>query len=99
MKNVNINTFDNKCKKDKEIFFFILKRIILASCVILLFFILAKKDEENKNEVINAFKNDNELICNSSIVSIKNGYQFKEDKKFFVSNGVNIFNLKRCNLK
>ena len=58
-----------------------------------------KKDEENKNEVINAFKNANEVICKSSIVSIKNGYKFEENKEYFVSNGENIFNLKRCSLK
>lgn len=48
-----------------------------------------KKDEENKNKV----------ICKSSIVSIKNGYKFEENKEYFVSNGENIFNLKRCSLK
>ena len=48
-----------------------------------------KKDEENKNKV----------ICNSSIVFIKNGYKFEENKEYFVSNGENIFNLKRCSLK
>ena len=67
--------------------------------VILLFVILDKKDEENKNEVINAFKDANEVICKSSIVSIKNGYKFEENKEYFVSNGENIFNLKRCSLK
>ena len=53
----------------------------------------------NKNEVINAFKDANEVICKSSIVSIKNGYKFEENKEYFVSNGENIFNLKRCSLK
>ena len=74
----------------------ICKRLI---SVILLFVILDKKDEENKNEIINAFKNANEVICKSSIVSIKNGYKFEENKEYFVSNGENIFNLKRCSLK
>ena len=48
---------------------------------------------------INAFKDANEVICKSSIVSIKNGYKFEENKEYFVSNGENIFNLKRCSLK
>ena len=95
----NINVLNDECKKDKELFFFSLRRIILAICIVLLSFILDKNDEENENNVINAFKNGNEVICKSSIVSIKNGYQFEENKEFFVSNGVNIFNLKRCNLK
>ena len=90
---------DIECKKDKELFFSIVKRIVLAISVILLFVILDKKDEENKNEVINAFKDANEVICKSSIVSIKNGYKFEENKEYFVSNGENIFNLKRCSLK
>ena len=94
----NVNSLD-ECKKQKEAFFFILRRIILASCVLLLFFILDKKDEINEYEVINAFKNGNEIICDSSIVSIKNGYEFEKNREFFVSNGVNIFNLKRCVLK
>ena len=76
-----------------------MKRIVLAISVILLFVILDKKDEENKNEVINAFKNANEVICKSSIVSIKNGYNFEENRKFFVNDGANIFNLKKCSLK
>ena len=94
----NVNSLD-ECKKQKEAFFFILRRIILASCVLLLFFILNMYEQKSKNEVINAFKNGNEVICNSSIVSIKNGYKFEENKEYFVSNGENIFNLKRCSLK
>ena len=93
MKNESIKTLDNKCKKDKETFFFILRRIILALCVILLFFILYKIEEGNKNEVISAFKDGNDVICKSSIVSIKNGYNFEENRKFFVNDGANIFNL------
>ena len=96
---IDSNSLDDECKKDKELFFSIVKRIVLAISVILLFVILDKKDEENKNEVINAFKNVNEVICKSSIVSIKNGYKFEENKEYFVSNGENIFNLKRCSLK
>ena len=95
----NVNYLSDECKKQKEAFFFILRRIILASCVLLLFFILNIYEQKSKNEVINAFKNGNEVICNSSIVSIKNGYKFEENKEYFVSNGENIFNLKRCSLK
>ena len=95
----NVNYLSDECKKQKEAFFFILRRIILASCVLLLFFILNMYEQKSKNEVINAFKNGNEVICNSSIVSIKNGYKFEENKEYFVSNGENIFNLKRCSLK
>ena len=86
---IDSNSLKDECKKDKELFFSIVKRIVLAISVILLFVILDKKDEENKNEV----------ICKSSIVSIKNGYKFEENKEYFVSNGENIFNLKRCSLK
>ena len=96
---IDSNALNDECKKDKELFFSIVKRIVLAISVILLFVILDKKDEENKNEVINAFKNANEVICKSSIVSIKNGYKFEENKEYLVSNGENIFNLKRCSLK
>ena len=97
---IDSNSLKDECKKDKELFFSIVKRIVLAISVILLFVVLDKKDEQkSKNEVINAFKNGNEVICNSSIVSIKNGYEFEKNREFFVSNGVNIFNLKRCVLK
>ena len=61
--------------------------------------ILCVPTEGNKNEVISAFKDGNDVICKSSIVSIKNGYKFEENKEYFVSNGENIFNLKRCSLK
>ena len=96
---IDSNSLNDECKKNKELVFSIVKRIVLAISVILLFVVLDKKDEENKNEVINAFKDANEVICKSSIVSIKNGYKFEENKEYFVSNGENIFNLKRCSLK
>ena len=96
---IDSNSLKDECKKDKELFFSIVKRIVLAISVILLSVILDKIDEENKNEVIYAFKDANEVICKSSIVSIKNGYKFEENKEYFVSNGENIFNLKRCSLK
>ena len=95
----NIISLNNECKKEKEFFFFCLRRIILAICVMLLFFILDKKEKQNENEIINTFKEGQEVICKSSIVSIKNGYEFEPNKEFFVSNGINIFNLKKCNLK
>ena len=99
MENININSLNNECKKDKELFFTILRRIILAICVLLLLFVIYEIEKNNKNEIINAFKNNKELICDSLLVSIANGYEFEKDNEFIVSNGVNIFNLKRCNLK
>lgn len=99
MENININSLNNECKKDKELFFIILRRIILAICVLLLLYVIYEIEKNNKNEVINAFKNNKELICDSLLVSIANEYVFEKDNEFIVSNGVNIFNLKRCNLK
>ena len=99
MENININSLNNECKKDKELFFSILRRIILAICVLLLLYVIYEIEKNNKNEIINAFKNNKELICDSLLVSIGNGYEFEKDNEFIVSNGVNIFNLKRCNLK
>ena len=99
MENININSLNNECKKDKELFFTILRRIILAICVLLLLYVIYEIEKNNKNEIINAFKNNKELICDSLLVSIANGYVFEKDNEFIVSNGVNIFNLKRCNLK
>ncbi|MBU3014703.1 hypothetical protein KO488_08040 [Poseidonibacter lekithochrous] len=95
----NINSLNNECKKDKELFFTILRRIILAICVLLLLYVIYEIEKNNKNEVINAFKNNKELICDSLLVSIANGYVFEKNNEFIVSNGVNILNLKRCNLK
>lgn len=95
----NIISLNDECKKEKEFFFFCLRRIILAICVMLLFFILDKKEKQDESEIINTFKEGQEVICKSSIVSIKNGYKFEPNKEFFVSNGINIFNLKKCNLK
>ena len=99
MENININSLNNECKKDKELFFIILRRIILAICVLLLLYVIYEIEKNNKNEIINAFKNNKELICDSLLVSIANGYVFEKDNEFIVSSGVNIFNLKRCNLK
>ena len=76
MENININSLNNECKKDKELFFTILRRIILAICVLLLLYVIYEIEKNNKNEIINAFKNNKELICDSLLVSIANGYEF-----------------------
>jgi preprotein translocase subunit YajC len=99
MENINSSSLNNECKKDKELFFSILKRIILALCVLLLLFILNEKDKESKNQILNSFKDGNEVICKSLIVSIKNGYKFEENKEVFISDGVNIFDIRKCKLR
>lgn len=62
MENININSLNNECKKDKELFFTILRRIILAICVLLLLYVIYEIEKNNKNEIINAFKNNKELL-------------------------------------
>ena len=49
-------------------------------------------------KLIESFNMGKELICNTKVVSLKNGYSFDE-KNETVSEGVNIFRIKNCHEK
>lgn len=90
---------NEECKKEKEKFFSILKRVIFTLTIILIFLLLIKHQRDNEQKIIDAFNDNKELICKSSIVSLSKGYKFEKNSEDLISNGVDIFNIKRCTLR
>ena len=99
------NTHENQtvskkanCQKEKNQFFSALIKIIIVCIVILATIHLQYQTKENKNTLIETFKNGKDLVCNTKIVSLKNGYIFNEKDKT-VSEGINIFRIENCRVK
>lgn len=94
------NNYENKidCKKEKSQFLRVLIKIFIASILITTTSFLVTKTIENKEKLIESFKMGKDLICNTKVVSLKNGYLFDE-KNETVSEGINIFRIKNCHEK
>ena len=99
------NTHENQtvskkanCQKEKNQFFSALIKIIIVCIVILATIHLQYQTKENKNTLIETFKNGKDLVCNTKVVSLKNGYIFNEKDKT-VSEGINIFRVENCRVK
>ena len=86
------------CKKEKNQFFSALSKIIIVCIVILATVHLQYQTKENKNTLIETFKSGKDLVCNTKVVSLKNGYIFN-DKDNTVSEGINIFRIENCRVK
>ena len=86
------------CKKEKNQFFSALNKIIIVCIVILVTVHLQYQTKENKDRLIETFKNGKDLVCNTKVVSLKNGYIFNEKDKT-VSEGINIFRIENCRVK
>ena len=86
------------CKKEKNQFFSALNKIIIVCIVILVTVHLQYQTKENKDRLIETFKNGKDLVCNTKVVSLKNGYIFNEKDKT-VSEGINIFRIENCSVK
>lgn len=97
MKNENISY--NECIKDKELFFSILLRLVLTIVIIALMAFIYKSTKDTQRNIIDSFKNGKELICESSVVSIANKFEFEKNNQYLITNGVDIFNIKKCTLK
>ena len=75
------------------------KRLIIIVCIVILATIhLQYQTKENKDRLIETFKNGKDLVCNTKVVSLKNGYIFNEKDKT-VSEGINIFRVENCRVK
>lgn len=97
MKNENISY--NECIKDKELFFSILLRLVLTIVIIALMAFIYKSTKDTQRNIIDSFKNGKELICESSVVSIANKFEFEKNNQYLITNGVDIFNIKKCSLR
>ena len=74
-------------------------KILLAIGAFFMIYNWQQSTIKDKEDLIEAFNSNKELICFSKIVSISNGYKFDEKRVNYVTDGVNIFFISRCNLK
>ena len=93
-----MNKLETDCQKEKNQFFSALSNIIIVFIVILATIHLQYQTKENKDRLIETFKNGKDLICNTKVISLKNGYIFNEKDKT-VSEGINIFRVENCRVK
>ena len=93
-----MNKLETDCQKEKNQFFSALTKIIIVCVVILATIHLQYQTKENKHRLIETFKNGKDLVCNTKVVSLKNGYIFNEKDKT-VSEGINIFRVENCRVK
>ena len=90
---------DKENKDEKKLFVSIFSIIILAIGAFLIVYNWQQSTIKDKEDLIEAFNSNKELICFSKIVSISNGYKFDEKRVNYVTDGVNIFLISRCSLK
>ena len=84
---------------ERKLFVSIFLIIILAISAFFIVYNWQQSTIKDKEDLIEAFKTSKELICFSKVVSISNGYKFDEKRVNYVTDGVNIFLISRCNLK
>ena len=84
---------------ERKLFVNIFLIIILAIGAFFIVYNWQQSTIKDKEDLIEAFNSNKELICFSKIVSISNGYKFDEKRVNYVTDGSNIFFISRCSLK
>ena len=84
---------------ERKLFVSIFLIIILAIGAFFIVYNWQQSTIKDKEDLIEAFNSNKELICFSKIVSISNGYKFDEKRVNYVTDGVNIFLISRCSIK
>ena len=84
---------------ERKLFVSIFLIIILAISAFFIVYNWQQSTIKDKEDLIEAFKTNKELICFSKVVSISNGYKFDEKRVNYVTDGVNIFLISRCSIK
>lgn len=82
--------------REKKLFLQIIQRVIFAVIAILIVYFTMRDEKKVINKNIELFENNKELMCKDKIVSKSNGYKLIEDKKYYISNKDEIFNLLYC---
>ena len=88
-----------KENSERKLFVSIFLIIILAIGAFLIVYNWQQSTIKDKEDLIEAFNSNKELICFSKIASISKGYKFDEKRTDFITDGVNIFLISRCSLK
>lgn len=85
--------------KEKNLFFSMIRAIVLAVIIFSFIFTIQRNGIIEKENLINAFNSNEQIVCSSKIVSLNNGFKFDEKRENYVTNGVNIFLISKCTLK
>ena len=85
--------------KEKKLFFSMIRAIVLAVIIFSFIFTIQRNGIIEKENLINAFNSNEQIVCSSKIVSLNNGFKFDEKRENYVTNGVDIFLISKCTLK
>lgn len=85
--------------KEKNLFFSMIRAIVLAVIIFSFIFTIQRNGITEKENLINAFNSNEQIVCSSKIVSLNNGFKFDEKRENYVTNGVDIFLISKCTLK
>lgn len=85
--------------KEKNLFFSMIRAIVLAVIIFSFIFTIQRNGIIEKENLINAFNSNEQIVCSSKIVSLNNGFKFDEKRENYVTNGVDIFLISKCTLK
>lgn len=88
-----------ECSKEKTLFYKNIIRLTLFSLMVLLVYMERKNTNDKKEEIINAFNSNQEIICDKKIVSKDRSYIFYKDDTKYITNGENMFLLRLCRVK
>lgn len=88
-----------KCKKDKKLFFKLFGMFIFSTFIFYGIYSFQMNEINSEDNLIKAFNENKELVCFSKIVSKSNGFKFDETRTNFITNGLDIYFISKCNLK
>ncbi|OCL89425.1 hypothetical protein [Arcobacter porcinus] len=87
------------CNEEKKLFFSYMWTFAFGILFLLLTWWLYYDNELDKKNIVEVFKNNQELICNNTIASKELGYKFDKKRTHQITNGVNIFTIYKCQIK
>ena len=85
--------------KEKNLFFSMIRAIVLAVIIFSFIFTIQRNGITEKENLINAFNSNEQIVCSSKIVSLNNGFKFDEKRENYLTNGIDIFLISKCTLK
>jgi hypothetical protein len=90
---------DIECEKEKKKFYKYVKSFIFLIAVFIVLYIAYSLEKNNMKKIAVAFENNQELICDTKIVSKGKGYKYYEKDSNFITNADNMFDLSKCRIK
>lgn len=89
----------NICLKEKRVFYKYLWNLLFFIAVIFFIYMENKNSRDSIEKTVEAFNNNQEIICDKKIVSKQKGYNFYEKDNNYIANGENMFLISRCSIK